>query len=162
MKSNIIYQFKENSIAQDWVVVNDAVMGGQSRGSVNVKDGLGIFAGAVSLENNGGFSSVRHTFPKIDLEAYTKISIKLKGDGNNYQFRIKANSKEQYFYISTFSTSGEWEEIEFTLDEMYPSFRGRKLDKPNFSHSFIEEIAFLIGNKQKGMFELLIEKIELL
>ena len=31
---------------------------------------------------------------------------------------------------------------------MYPSFRGRKLDKPNFPKEYIEEIGFLIGNKK--------------
>jgi hypothetical protein len=44
---------------------------------------------------------------------------------------------------------------------MYPSFRGRKLDKPNFSEDYIEEIAFLIGNKSEEKFQLLIDKIEL-
>ena len=44
---------------------------------------------------------------------------------------------------------------------MYPSFRGRKLDEPNFYHESIEEITFLIANKQNEDFKLLIDKIEL-
>jgi hypothetical protein len=44
---------------------------------------------------------------------------------------------------------------------MYPSFRGRKLDQPNFSDDYIEEITFLIGNKKEEDFQLLIAKIEL-
>ena len=44
---------------------------------------------------------------------------------------------------------------------MYPSFRGRKLNKSNFSESEIQEIAFLIGNKKEENFKLLIDKIEL-
>jgi hypothetical protein len=44
---------------------------------------------------------------------------------------------------------------------MYPSFRGRKLDAPNFSHDNIEEIVFLIGNKKNERFELIIDKIAL-
>jgi hypothetical protein len=43
---------------------------------------------------------------------------------------------------------------------MYPSFRGRKLNQPNFSKDSIEEI-LLIGNKKKEEFKLLIDKIEL-
>jgi hypothetical protein len=38
---------------------------------------------------------------------------------------------------------------------------GRRLDQPNFSHEFIEEIAFLIGNKKPESFKLLIDKLEL-
>jgi hypothetical protein len=34
---------------------------------------------AVSLENNGGFSSVRYRFQKIQVKEYTSIVIKLKG-----------------------------------------------------------------------------------
>ena len=44
---------------------------------------------------------------------------------------------------------------------MYPSFRGRRLDEPNFSHDYIEEIVFLIGNKKNENFELIIDKIAL-
>jgi len=44
---------------------------------------------------------------------------------------------------------------------MYPAFRGRKLELPNFSESTIEEIAFLIGNKKNEDFELLIDSITL-
>jgi len=35
-----------------------------------------------------------------------------------------------------------------STEGLYPSFRGRKLDLPNFSHDYIEEIVFLIGNKK--------------
>ena len=36
---------------------------------------------------------------------------------------------------------------------MYPSFRGRKLNKSNYSESEIQEIAFLIGNKKEENFK---------
>jgi hypothetical protein len=57
-----------------------------------------------------------------------------------------------------FLTSGEWQEIKIPLKEMYPSFRGRRLNQPNFSTHYMEEIAFLIGNKKEENFELLIDK----
>ena len=44
---------------------------------------------------------------------------------------------------------------------MYPSFRGRKLNKENFNKTSIEEIGFLIGNKKQEKFNLEIDKIEL-
>ena len=42
---------------------------------------------------------------------------------------------------------------------MYPSFRGQKLSIPNYDGSSLAEIAFLIGNKEREDFELLIESI---
>ena len=59
-----------------------------------------------------------------------------------------------------FSTTGEWQKIEIPFQSLYPSFRGKKLDIPNFSEDFIEEIAFLIGNKRAEHFKLIIDKIE--
>ena len=162
MNSQIIFDFTNKSDIQDWIVVDDLVMGGESTSTFKLNDdGFGVFAGSISLENNGGFSSVRYQFEKINVKKYTKISIKLRGDGKNYQFRIKSNSRDYYSYITTFSTSGEWQEIVIPLKDMFPSFRGRKLDQPNFSKDYIEEIAFLIGNKKAEKFKLLIDKIEI-
>lgn len=158
----VIFDFNKNSDVQDWIVVDDAVMGGESSSTFKLNDdGFGIFEGSISLDNNGGFSSVRYRFQKTMIKECTSIVIKLRGDGKNYQFRIKSNSGDYYSYIATFSTSGEWQEIEIPLKDMYPSFRGRRLDQPNFSKDYIEEITFLIGNKKKEKFKLLIDKIEL-
>jgi hypothetical protein len=104
---------------------------------------------------------VRYRFEKLQVTEDSNITIKLKGDGKNYQFRVKDDSNNYYSYIVTFPTSGEWEEIKITLKDMYPSFRGRKLDMPNFSKNSIEEIVFLIGNKRTENFTLLIDKIAL-
>lgn len=162
MASQIIFNFNKSSDIKNWIVIDDVVMGGKSSGSFKLNsDGYGVFLGDISLENNGGFSSVRYRFEKILINKSTKISIRIKGDGKKYQFRIKSNSADYYSYISSFSTTGEWQEIEIPLKDMYPSFRGRKLDQPNFSNDTFEEITFLIGNKNKEKFQLLIDKIEL-
>ena len=162
MNSHMIYDFNKNSDIQSWIIVDDVVMGGRSSGSFQLSpDGFGVFEGHISLENNGGFSSVRYQFDRINVAEHEKVIIRLKGDGKNYQFRIKDDSGKYYSYISTFSTSGKWEEVEIKLNQMSPSFRGRKLDQPDFSHDHIEEIAILIGNKQTEKFKLLIDKIYL-
>ena len=163
MASHIIFDFNKNSDIENWIIVDDVVMGGKSSGTFKLSaEGHGIFEGTISLENNGGFSSVRYRFEKTLIKESTKIIVKLRGDGKKYQFRIKTNSGDYYSYISPFSTTGEWQEIQILLKEMYPSFRGRRLlDQPNFSNDYIEEITFLIGNKNQEIFKLLIDKIEL-
>ena len=158
----IIIDFNTQTDIHDWLVTDDVVMGGVSSGTFKLNnEGFGVFSGSVSLENNGGFSLVRYPFEKITVTGYSKITIKLRGDGKSYQFRMKSNSADSYSYISTFSTSVEWQEIEIPIKDMYPSFRGRKLDQPNFSNDYIEEIGFLIGNKKAEKFILLLDKIEL-
>ena len=160
--SHIIFDFNKNSSISNWVVVDDVVMGGRSNGNFQLnKEGKGVFSGKVSLDNNGGFSSVRHGFNKLNIEKFKSIVLKIKGDGKKYQFRIKHKSSDYASYITSFSSSGEWQEIEIPLNSMYPSFRGRKLDEPNFFHKHIEEVTFLIANKKNEDFMLLIDKIEL-
>ena len=162
MSLAVIFDFNKKSNVEDWVIVDDGVMGGRSKGNFKLsKDGFGVFEGKISLENNGGFSSLRYKFPKIETKEYSKVVLKLKGDGKQYQFRVKTNSGDYYSYITTFSTSGKWQEIEIPLKDMYPSYRGRKLDQPNFSGDYIEEIMFLIGNKKEENFKLLLDNLEL-
>ena len=162
LSSHILFDFNKNSSISNWIVVDDVVMGGRSNGNFHLNnEGKGVFSGKVSLDNNGGFSSVRHGFNKLNVEKFKSIVLKIKGDGKNYQFRIKHKSSDYASYISSFSSSGEWQEIEIPINSMYPSFRGRKLDEPNFSHKSIEEVTFLIANKKNEEFMLLIDKIEL-
>ncbi len=157
-----IFNFELGADIQQWQVVNDGVMGGLSQGHFSLNEqGHGMFSGKVSVENNGGFSSIRCALDKLNIKGLEKFVIRLRGDGKSYQFRAKSNKGEYYSYIFTFPTTGEWEDIEISLDEMYPSFRGRKLNQPNFSAATLEEIGFLIGNKKAEDFQLLIDKIEL-
>lgn len=58
-----------------------------------------IFKGTVSLENNGGFASLRHRFKRKKIADYKKVLIHLKGDGKRYQFWAKTNKEDQQAYI---------------------------------------------------------------
>lgn len=159
---SVIFEFNKQADICSWKIVDDVVMGGRSSGSFVLNaDGNGQFKGQILLDNNGGFSSVQYLFKKIKANKDNKIIIKVKGDGKDYQLRIKSNTEQYYSYITSFETSGKWQEIEIPLKDMYPSFRGRKLNLPSFSDEYIEEIVFFIGNKTPENFELLINKIML-
>lgn len=158
----MLVDFSEPNSLSDWRIVDDVVMGGRSDGKFyKTRNGNAVFEGRVSLENNGGFSSIRHRFPKLNVEGKTTVKIKLKGDGKAYQFRIKSQTRDYFSYINDFTTSGEWEEVEIVLADMYPAFRGRNLNMPNFESSTIEEVAILIGNKKEENFRLEIASIEI-
>ena len=162
MNTTILYDFTKDSNKTDWRIIDDGVMGGVSQGKFAIdSDGNGIFHGTVSLENNGGFSSIRHQFEKIKTTKINTVFIRLKGDGKQYQFRIKDKNTSYYSYITTFETSGKWETIAIQLADLYPSFRGQKLNLSNFNADSFEEISFLIGNKKNESFQLLLDKIEI-
>ena len=150
---NTIYDFTSNSKMPGWNVVVDGVMGGLSTGNLSITDeGHGLFTGVISLEKNGGFSSIRYDLPRMEIGNNKVVSLRLKGDGKDYQFRIKNKDENYYSYITEFSTNGEWQEIKIPSGQMYPSFRGRKLNEPDFNHNFNDEIAILIGNKKNEAF----------
>ena len=161
MNSIVLFDFTINSNIDNWRVVDDSVMGGISSSKFFVDaSGNGVFKGNVSLENNGGFCSAQHYPKPVSLKEKKVFSVRLKGDGKKYQFRLKSKRSNYYSYIYEFQTTTDWQTIEIPITELYASFRGRSIDIPNYDGASLEEIAFLVGNKKKEDFQLLIDKIE--
>jgi len=157
-----IYSFTSQTKVNEWRIVNDGVMGGVSKSTLLLSDaGHGQFSGHVSLANNGGFASIQLN-KTINIPAEKKfILLRVKGDGKSYEFRLKGDSSQYESYVHPFTTNGEWENIKLPISEFYPQFRGRKLNIPNFNFKSIEELSFLISNKQEEDFKLLIDWIGL-
>lgn len=143
-----------------WQVVNDGVMGGLSKGKISFDpEGILSYTGQVSLENNGGFSSIRYPFTSLDIKGKSFFVLNVKGDGKRYQFRAKKSQKDYYSYVNYFQTSGEWETINIPMESLTPAFRGRNLNMDNFTPDVLAEIGILIGNKKEQNFELKIKSI---
>lgn len=135
-------------------------MGGISKSALSLTEaGHGLFSGHVSLANNGGFASIQCNVAVRIEEEKTRIVLRVKGDGKQYEFRLKSADSQSESYVHQFATSGEWETIKLTLSEFYPQFRGRKLNLPNFHFDRIEQLSFLIANKKEEDFKLLIDWI---
>ncbi|MCA1756248.1 MAG: CIA30 family protein [Bacteroidales bacterium] len=156
----VLFDFKKDSSSSGWYIVDDSVMGGRSEGAVTIdSDGHGVFEGTVSLDNNGGFSSVRYRSGTINLDQYNRFVLRVKGDGKSYQFRVSGSRTDRHSYTYTFATNGDWQLIEIPFAEMTPTFRGFVPDIPNFHGNKMEEMGFLIGNKKAESFRLLIDRI---
>ena len=151
-------------IVQEWYIVNDTVMGGRSRANLtwDEKEKFFQFTGRVSLENNGGFASVRGLFPDRLFSQAPKICIQVKGDGQDYQLRLRTNRyMDGVAYVQPFSTKkDEWQEISFNLDEFKPTWRGRQVrNYEPLKPEEIKQVTFMIANKQTGPFELNIKSV---
>jgi hypothetical protein len=151
--------FSNENEQNQWIIVNDGVMGGQSEGKISFEDDKAVFSGEVSLKNYGGFTSIRKSFSPQKIDAFTHAHIRLKGDGKNYQFRVKAKVEDRHSYKYEFPTSGKWETIVIPLNDMRPTYRGYTPDLPNFESVFLSQIGFLIANKKAEKFELRIGEI---
>lgn len=158
----IIFDFGQDANVNKWYQTNDNVMGGVSNSKMTIdENGNGVFSGNVSLENYGGFAMTRLPLNLKINQNQNKVILYLKGDGKMYQFRLKSDASQSYWFVHSFQTTNEYQIIEIPLNDFYPSYRGRKLNMENFSSDTLKEIAILIGNKKNESFELAIDKITL-
>jgi hypothetical protein len=158
-----VFDFSASADISGWEIVDDVVMGGRSGGSFALSlEGTGVFSGKVSLENNGGFSSVRYDTDALNLSGYDAFILKVKGDGKRYQFRVKSGRYDRQSYISYFETNGEWQEILLPMEDMYPTFRGMRLNMDNYPGKKVDQVSFLIGNNRTETFRLEIDEISVI
>ena len=158
-----LYDFSSAEELKSWRTINDGVMGGLSQSEISHSEQSAIYKGTISLDNNGGFASTR-TMPKdFQLEGYKGISLRLKGDGKKYQFRIRANSRfDGVSYRNIFETKkDEWMTINLAFSDFVPTWRGRILkDVKALDISEIQQIGFLIANKKAEDFQIEIDSIK--
>jgi NADH dehydrogenase [ubiquinone] 1 alpha subcomplex assembly factor 1 len=160
----MLFDFGTLENTDDWLVVNDGVMGGLSKSRFILSDSnTAVFSGNVSLENNGGFASTRTKAMQFHLDGFTGILVRVKGDGKRYQFRIRTDDRfdgVSYRYHFEAGT-GQWQSIAIPFNECVPVFRGRILsDVEPVSQEDIQQVGFLISDKQSGDFHLEIQWIK--
>ena len=70
----VIFNFNKSLSILNWITVDDIVMGGLSSSLFRINTaGNGIFEGNISLDNNGGFSSVRYQVKELLLKNTLKL-----------------------------------------------------------------------------------------
>jgi monofunctional biosynthetic peptidoglycan transglycosylase len=147
-----------------WGIVDDGVMGGLSQGRYEItKEGILRFFGTLSLENNGGFSSLRSQNVQMDWSGVEGLILRVKGDGRNYQIRLSTDAEyrggEVSFQAEFATKKGEWIEIKIPFKNLLGSWRGVKLPDKTFDAAKVRRIGLLLGDKQQGPFELQVDWI---
>lgn len=142
----------------EWFNIDDVVMGGRSgSGLERNDDGTASFMGTVSLENNGGFASVRARLGRTDLSGYDGIVLRVRGDGKKYGLRLRVDSRyDGLSYAAEFNPpEGKWAEIRVPFDRFAPTFRGRTIsDADPLDRSRIHQVGLIISDQQEGSFRL--------
>ena len=149
----------------DWQIVDDGVMGGLSKGKFNISDDKKLkFSGNLSLENNGGFSSIRSKRTTMDLSQFKGIKMRVKGDGRKYKLRLESDSRYRRMAVSfqhEFNTSKDgWSEVFIPFDKLKASFRGWNLPGIKFNSKSIQRVGLIIADKIEGPFELHVDWIK--
>lgn len=163
--TDVFEPFNETVKSEQWTIVNDNVMGGRSKATIEyTKAGTLKYSGEISLQNNGGFSSIRSPKKEYKLAGYKGFIIRLKADGRKYNLIL---SDTYYFngvsYFSYFETkANEWMEIRIPFASFEGTILGTPSDRvPQLDANAIKEVGFMLYDKQAGPFQVELDWIKL-
>ena len=146
----------------EWVVVNDDVMGGRSHGGAGVEDGHLVFSGTLNTRG-GGFASVRSRSLGRSLAPFTGLALRVKGDGRSYACDLRESARVQGFGVTwkaMFETrAGEWLQLALPFSTFEPTWRGGSLRNRGVPldtafHASAQSVGFTIADKRDGAFRL--------
>jgi Complex I intermediate-associated protein 30 (CIA30) len=137
-------------IKEIWGALDDVVMGGISNSNIRISNNVAIFSGNVSVQNNGGFASVRtrNFTPAWDLSAYSGIEIRLKGDGKRYKFIARCEGKwDGLAYAYSFDTIYNFSQtIRIPFQDLIPTFRAKTVSNAEkFDSSKVYSLQFMLS-----------------
>ncbi len=157
--SAAIMDFRDPDFARQMRIVNDDVMGGRSNSRFVIDPEGVFFEGMVSLENNGGFASVR--CPVNFPQDASSLQLTTRGDGKQYQLIIRTEASTRApIYKSNFVSSKEWQTHQFKPDDFDAAFRGQPVDAKRLVFSEALEFGLLIADKQAGPFRLQLRQLQ--
>ena len=160
-----LLDFAAPDAAQRWQAVNDGVMGGVSDGRFRMTaDRTMEFFGRLSLENNGGFASVRTKPTNFNIHAGDTLVVRVKGDGREYVLNLYTKSRQMAFSYRTAlpTAKNEWTEVAVPLEEFIPtSFGNRVQGMGPVEPNQINSLGVMLSDKQPGPFNLEIDWVKI-
>ena len=135
-----------------WRFVKDQVMGGKSDGSMILKESMNQNFDYISAKGNvstdgGGFLMFRKEINADNLNNFSKL--KFKARGNNEKYFIHIKTKGSIFpwvrYLSEFDVTEEWQDFEIEFDE-FIRYSNKNPKKRNLNPKKIK----LIGVEASG------------
>jgi len=160
-----LLDFAGTDSAQKWQSVNDGVMGGVSEGRFKITNDKTLeFSGRLSLENNGGFASVRTKPTNYNIHAGDTLVVRLKGDGREYVLNIYTKSRRMAFSYRTAlpTIKGEWTEVSVPLEEFIPTAFGNRVQGMGpVEPEQINSLGFMLSDKKLGPFKLEVEWVKI-
>jgi NADH dehydrogenase [ubiquinone] 1 alpha subcomplex assembly factor 1 len=153
-----LFVFVSPDAAAGWQAVNDGVMGGVSDGRFRITERQTLeFFGALSLENNGGFASVRSRPRTLGLQTGDTLVVRVRGDGREYQLNlyVPGRARALSYRAPVQTRAGEWIEVAIPLDRFEATSFGRVLRGAGpVDPGSVTSIGFLLAEKTPGPFVL--------
>jgi NADH dehydrogenase [ubiquinone] 1 alpha subcomplex assembly factor 1 len=148
--------------AAGWRIVNDDVMGGRSTARLEPADGRLLWTGVISLENNGGFASIRSPLDDYDFSAHRGLRFRLKADGRRYAITAKTRRGfTPVIYLAYVDTkAGEWMDIEVPFGDLEGTVFAEPARLPALDPASVKEIGLMLYDKQAGPFRVELASVE--
>lgn len=163
LSANTIASFEDPKVLDDWAIVNDTVMGGVSRSSVEQTEAGNLrFKGELSLQNNGGFVSIRSRPKQLSLQGSNGITLSVRGDGRTYYLDLRSGGQSMggSFRASFTTLKNEWTEVFIPLSNFIRQSFGRRVPNSILDPESISSIGFTLSDKKPGPFELEVEFVK--
>jgi hypothetical protein len=158
-----LLEFDDGTDLAPWYAVDDVVMGGISRSAFEqVAPGIARFHGNVSLENSGGFASVRTAPRDWETAGARAFLLRVRGDGKTYKFTIRTGDGfDGIQYQQRFTpATGQWCDVRLPVDQFVPTFRGRRVPfAPALDAAKVRALGLMVSDRQAGAFELQVDRI---
>jgi hypothetical protein len=140
-------------------------MGGVTQSKLQYTENSMVLNGTISLDNYGGFSSIKTNFNTFDLTEYDGVKIKYKSTGQSFAITLEDSKNwtmPNYKGAIRSSDSNKWYEaiIYFKDFKQYQIGEptGKKLTKPVLEN--IVRIGIITTEKKEGPFSIEVEYIE--
>jgi len=137
-------------------------MGGLSQGKMAIsEDGILSFSGKLSLENNGGFSSVRSGGVELDLSKAEGLMVRVKGDDRTYEVHLSTlarfKGREITFAGMLPTKKGAWTEVKIPFSSFEADYRGKRLQGRKLDPSKVRRVTLELVDKKSGPFEVKVD-----
>jgi NADH dehydrogenase [ubiquinone] 1 alpha subcomplex assembly factor 1 len=105
-----LFDFTTPGGVDGWRAVNDTVMGGVSSGELGWSEGMLVFTGELSLDNGGGFASMRSARiePEEAAEWASRPGPRIEADGDGRAWTVEVRTDDDDGgWVSTLQTSAD-------------------------------------------------------
>ncbi|MGB0776910.1 MAG: CIA30 family protein [Flavobacteriaceae bacterium] len=158
-----ILDFGNKNQEIDWNIVNDGVMGGKSESEAFLLENSLLFKGTLSLENNGGFASIRSPYEDYNFSDAEFIEIKYRSEGGDFNFRLE---QSRYFFnpylAMTLPQSSKWTVQKIKTSELKVLKMGKELGVVKQDQEInARRLSIMKSDKQPGPFQIEIDYIKI-
>ena len=144
----------------DWTIENDGVMGGDSKGHVEIEGGTLTFTGTVVTEG-GGFTSTRAPLG-ADLSSADGVELRVRGGGRTFEVDLSDGTRDRGREVGRrgpVPTSPDWQTVRVAFADLETTAHGEPVDVDPLDTSAVQSLALYIIDGQDGPFRLEVDWI---